>query len=282
MLGPTQTRILHAAVRERDLERHLTWIERNCLPCICLGLGSRWRARKPAPVSRVGGVPDLPPGVRWPRAGDADYNFIAQLDLGLLPRRSPLPQRGMLYFFLGEDEPRTRVDGKVLYAPDVEAAARPAPRGAEALINEHYVEIVPHVLAAAEMGLSLPGPRSPEVGELDLDEDSEVALEELGWSLRPSGMVVQALGHLDDVDDDPRTIAAIDELGGELYDYTWRRANADRIRSAAEQWRVLFSLRSSQRLDLCFWDAYTLAYLVRAADLERCAFDAVHALLVRG
>jgi uncharacterized protein YwqG len=55
--------------------------------------------------SHIGGLPDLPDGMEWPRMNDPDYgndplHFMAQVDLAELPWRHPvLPATGTLLFF---------------------------------------------------------------------------------------------------------------------------------------------------------------------------------------
>jgi len=60
-------------------------------------------------LSRLGGLPTLPPGIDWPRQRQTDtpLHFLAQVDLSHLPptplektRRGPaLPKSGLLFFF---------------------------------------------------------------------------------------------------------------------------------------------------------------------------------------
>lgn len=58
-------------------------------------------ARLPLGHSRIGGLPDLPPGVAWPTHRDKKIPFVAQLDLAEFPKaaRPLLPERGYLYAF---------------------------------------------------------------------------------------------------------------------------------------------------------------------------------------
>ena len=65
--------------------------------------------------SRVGGGPDLPEGIEWPRCDGAfHWNFLAQVNLGELPAfHEDMPKNGLLSFFTGEDYTRW----KVLYFP---------------------------------------------------------------------------------------------------------------------------------------------------------------------
>src|SRR3989442_689067 len=58
-------------------------------------------------VSRVGGLPDLPPTLAWPCWRGSPLSFIAQINLDELPNvaeRSLLPAEGHLYFFYYEEE----------------------------------------------------------------------------------------------------------------------------------------------------------------------------------
>lgn len=82
-------------------------------------------------ASRIGGIPDLPVDVEWPRDREGPLPFIAQLDLAALAPLDLdhlLPPRGSLAFFggWGQDAPRCAVlhlDGAL--------APRTAPEGIE-------------------------------------------------------------------------------------------------------------------------------------------------------
>lgn len=60
--------------------------------------------------SHIGGLPELPDGMEWPRMNDPNYgndplHFMAQIDLAELPWRNPLlPVTGTLLFFAVFDE----------------------------------------------------------------------------------------------------------------------------------------------------------------------------------
>lgn len=66
-------------------------------------------------LSRIGGGPDLPIGVEWPRdCLGFNLHFIAQIDLFSLPVSCPyLPSTGLLSFFLGLNQK----ESLVLYTP---------------------------------------------------------------------------------------------------------------------------------------------------------------------
>ncbi|MEO1286646.1 MAG: DUF1963 domain-containing protein, partial [Chloroflexota bacterium] len=53
--------------------------------------------------TRIGGVPDLPPTMEWAKTDNGYMSFLTQINLTELPQLpdSPLPEHGMLYFWLG-------------------------------------------------------------------------------------------------------------------------------------------------------------------------------------
>ena len=80
----------------------------------------------PPGVSRLGGAPDLPPGLAWPAWKDAPMSFIAQVDLADLASFAPaqdLPKSGLLSFFYDSAQetygadPADRGGWQVLYFP---------------------------------------------------------------------------------------------------------------------------------------------------------------------
>jgi hypothetical protein len=86
------------------------------------------------PVSRLGGRPNLPARLEWPRDEDGPLRFLAQLDLDTLSGHSVfggLRASGMLFFFFNELPFNAAQPGRVLHARREEAAAAP-PRDAPA------------------------------------------------------------------------------------------------------------------------------------------------------
>jgi uncharacterized protein YwqG len=86
------------------MEMHDLELKKQRAPAIWF----RRRIRKGS-LSKLGGLPALPPGVEWPRQGQTrtPLHFLAQIDLSHLPptplertRRAPsLPKSGLLFFF---------------------------------------------------------------------------------------------------------------------------------------------------------------------------------------
>ena len=59
-----------------------------------------------APVTRLGGRPNLAPGMEWPVWEERPLSFVAQLELAGFPEVAgfELPRSGALYFFASSGE----------------------------------------------------------------------------------------------------------------------------------------------------------------------------------
>jgi len=86
--------------------------------------------------SRIGGVPDLPAGYRWPEYKGKHLAFIAEVNLGEVARvmpGGPLPKQGHLWFFYAWDQEHWGFDPKdagsavVHYEADAQLARRALP-----------------------------------------------------------------------------------------------------------------------------------------------------------
>ncbi|PYE48420.1 uncharacterized protein DUF1963 [Paenibacillus barcinonensis] len=87
------------------------------------------------PATRIGGGPDLPEGVDWPRNHSGlHYNFLAQISLSDLPESIDyLPANGCLTFMSDTD----LQEGKVFYWPDgYKWVHHPLPAYAEDIANK--------------------------------------------------------------------------------------------------------------------------------------------------
>jgi uncharacterized protein DUF1963 len=88
----------------------------------------------PVGTSRFGGLPDLSPGLAWPRVADRyPMTFVAQFrldELGAYDVDRRLPERGLLAFFVHVDGPLPYSQHRVLYIPDAAKLARAAPERA--------------------------------------------------------------------------------------------------------------------------------------------------------
>ncbi|PTX62576.1 uncharacterized protein YwqG [Melghirimyces profundicolus] len=124
-------------VREVLAEQGLSEMEEEVIgtlvPCVMIRL--REEETVPRGSSKFGGVPDLPSDLSYPFSEGKPLPFIAQYNLAQLREvdpMSPLPDRGMLYFFATVDDllwgaPSDRMSGKVIYADAEREELVPAP-----------------------------------------------------------------------------------------------------------------------------------------------------------
>lgn len=232
--------------------------------------------------SRVGGPPDLPRALEWPLTVDGEaLAFLLQLNLAGVPAlpESPLPARGMLFVFVGLDEPATDVEHRiVLYTGDELLEPRTPPNGPPA--SETFAGLRPRRLRLASFA-DIPRWATSDYEALteDLDDEDRDAYDDLEKSLsRPGGRsaVGQLLGHAAGIGHDPREDAYVvrDVNAAWLYDYG-KRAGLDM--GLARRWRNLLRLNSSRELNLTIWDAGYLNFLVREDDLAALDFGRVYA-----
>lgn len=106
--------------------------------------------------SRVGGHPDLPEDLDWPLTEDGvPMTFLAQLNMVDLSPYTPndgrgtLPERGMLYFFIGRVNAAYPIEHRVIYEPSTHNLVKREPDGVTALGGEptvaHAVTILPNL-----------------------------------------------------------------------------------------------------------------------------------------
>lgn len=251
--------------------------------------------------SRIAGCPDLPPSLDWPLDPDGEYwTFIAQINLAELPV-SPyagLPKRGMLYVFLGLDEPAYDIDHKVLfYDGDMGVLKKTEPPEGLAEIGEEHRGFISHKIAF-EPVWTLP----QQAKDILMDEYPEAYDELDGYSDTLWGQHHDWAGDtpldaylcrngLNDLlfnchktEDRIRQEAREAEERGSR-DYAQRLVtqvlpqlneyieNKEKHQAGAANWHVLLTISSIDEAGMCWWDAGYLEFLIDKSDLERRDFS---------
>ncbi|MEC1180141.1 DUF1963 domain-containing protein [Metasolibacillus meyeri] len=253
--------------------------------------------------SRIAGRPDLPSSIKWPCTADGEaYTFLAQINLSELPflPSKHWPATGILYFFLGLDEPAYNIDHQVIYYNGdlTSLALAKLPEGIEE-VNADEREFVSHKITW-HPHLSLP----------DLGEDSDVLLEEHEDIYTEVCDVSDALaGELQTWAGETQLDAYLCRNGmGELLFNTYKtperveqeaaealrdgrnqyaehlakevlpllqqyKEHEEQHQQAAKNWQVLFSLSSLNEVNMCWWDAGYLEFLIDVEDLKEGRFN---------
>jgi uncharacterized protein YwqG len=223
----------------------------------------------------LGGAPDLPPGVVWPRRGDAPLSFIAQVDLSEVSRvwpSSPLPSSGLLSFFYDRIhrpwgyDPADR-GGWAVYHFD-QPSARPS-QPPDDLPEEARFRPLP-VRPVGE--LKLPAADSQAVEGLDLRLKEQTAywalLGDIEAAQKDDGQPVhRLLGHPDPIQGDMEAQSQLvtNGIGAESDGYD--RELERRLVKDRGVWKMLLQVDSDERTDMQWGDAGRIYYWMRRADL---------------
>lgn len=253
--------------------------------------------------SRVAGRPNLPPSIAWPCTEDGEwYTFLAQINLGELPfsPSDDLPITGMLYFFLGADEPAYNVDHRVIYYDgDLQRLALAEPPSDKEEVFGDQREFVAHRMTFA-----------PHLSLADLGEDTEVLMDRYeqlyveicdqsdalcgglqSWAgdthldayLCKNGMEAALFStHRTEEGLREQVREAVASGQNQYAEYiknellpsfqTFKFRESEH-REAAGNWKLLFSLSSLNAVDMCWWDAGYLEFLIDCNDLRQGRFD---------
>lgn len=218
--------------------------------------------------SRIGGDPDLPDDITWPVKKHKQLSFLAQINLGGMPRAlgGALPEKGMLWFFydVGSEafgmEPSDRGSWAVLYREDAQnLQRRDPPKGAERFsecsLGFRY-ELTPlDPEAIPRYPLQLTKSESESYSDL-IQQYAET--HDLGGS--------QLLGNPFPIQNDVRVEAAA-AIAGVAAKPT------ESVNALAREWRLLFQLDSESCAKMMWGDSGMLYFMIKDDDLKNRRFD---------
>lgn len=225
---------------------------------------------------RLGGMPDLPLDLEWPTSevvAGAPLVFLLQLNLDDLDLGGlGLPTRGMLWLFIGQDEPATNVEVRVIHREE----PGPLLPCAEEAGFPSYATLRPCTLFAARQqalpGLGHADERLADLAQSLLGEGKLAHATRLGGPLlwhahdpRLSPWVTHDLGRPDLIWHSKRQ-----------RDKQWLALSQRERREGTERWRPLLQVRSHGEAGLTFWGGGLLTVLVRADAARRGDFDVVY------
>lgn len=238
----------------------------------------------PVGASKMGGLPDLPPGVDWPLYKGQPLALLAQFsmsEVSVNDAEGALPQTGMLYFFYdmleqpwGYDQAHGK-GWKVIYC-NVE------PR---TLVRATLPLLAPdeYPLHVCELHfhpeLTLPPTGSDEIEALGFNDESEqgAADSDNYWDLVNSGVIHRLLGYPAEEQGDIRWNAQLESNGvyarGPLDE---NDTQASALLSGISDWRLLFQMDDDTDGVQWFGGAGgRLFYSIRYQDLAERNFDNV-------
>lgn len=262
-------------------------------------------------TSRLGGLPDLPAGLSWPESEGQLLTFVGQVNLAEVPRLPvPLPEKGLLSFFLGIDEPASNIEHRVLFCddPDDRLVCQEEP-DEDAFLNEDCTGFKPAGVRFVPT-VSLPFRfRDPRLD--DLGDELEELRGKLGHVPSPRGRS-QLLGHPLVVSGDPlaeayvtvhghpnliyalhKTVAnaerdlaeaevegdeeRVETLRRQKDSLTWFQGARDHHRREIGHWQLLLEVNSHRTCGMSWWDAGRLQFHIDTRDLASRHFGRTYA-----
>lgn len=235
----------------------------------------------PRGASRVGGLPDLPPGIAWPRCSDEPMAFLAQFNLEevarALPARSPLPAKGHLWFFFdlkgwpSGDRPSDAKGSVVLYDSD-EASVEPAAAPADLSKRSRF----PLCETSFEWFEDIPDlTNEREIDKLLEENYRSESYDEISAHLAAGAQrdSHKLLGFANPVQD----VMELDcQLVTNGITFGQRRKEAARVQDlapGAREWRLLLQVESDGNAGMMWGDAGCLYFWIRDEDLRAAKFD---------
>ena len=251
--------------------------------------------------SRMCGLPDLPKGMEWPQGPRGPLSFVMQVRLdeaaGTLP--FGMPDHGMLYFFVEDDELAKNVKHQLIWVEDIstlqtiEQPPGPDTKGS----SIHQDKLVPHAIKIVH-GVDVP---IWELLPLDCNEREDSAdlksrFESLlkgnsdqegtagklfGHQLLHKHGPLESIALLSLSSSESRPLSAVGHDAWEHLKAT-REAysdSPDQIEKEMNKWCQLLQIDSNFEVGFNIWDAGSYHVMVRRSDIVARDFSMSHAML---
>ncbi|MFC3747703.1 DUF1963 domain-containing protein [Paenibacillus sp. GCM10012306] len=290
-LNEANTKRLESLMLEHHLTHAASYLLQNTRQTISCTKGVVEDYNTPC-VSRIGGDPDLPHQIEWPLTADGvPMTFVTQLNLKECSRHEEsalLPAEGMLYFFVGLDEPAYNIEHRVLFVREDQLAGverRVSPE--TTVLEEEFKGYQLEIKASLE---------APNYAYVDSDKIENEAVgyeeyEEFSYELsdRQSSEVARMFGYPIGQHDDAEYEAALMLLTNKNYNYSKEKALAqitkhlggDEVAAIQEieDTLMLLEIESDNDVGFCWWDAGLLHFFIRKEDLLAGNFNRTYCSL---
>jgi uncharacterized protein YwqG len=229
-------------------------------------------------ASKLGGVPDLPPGTSWPQWKGLLQSFIAQIrmdDVRPYDTNGLLPHSGMLWFFYDAQQQTFGADPadlggwRVIFMDGDPRGLQRTPSPAQLPASSQFKACA--ITFASEMTLS----QQPKLEIPNLDwTDAEQKQYETLLSTFPNAadraMVHhRLLGHPDTIQDDMRLECQLASHG--VTDVSDPRASE--LSKRAMDWQLLLQIDSDEQAGMEWGNTGMLYYWIKKGDLQAHHFD---------
>lgn len=221
-------------------------------------------------ASRYGGRPDLPVNNEWPRTLKGELlGFFMQLNLEDVPRfpDNTLPESGVLYFFLEEDDCGP-VKHRIVYAAPGAMLQKTIPPEGKFTIDfaENYSALKPHAIDC-RLAFDVPGYGSPLFDAIDRVSDSAARNYFAFMESANLGSCEQS-------------------LNGQLFGYSSFDGGSqfqlveDLTHVSALEWTAFWRIDSDMVVGACIMDAGAYQAYIPTSDLQSLDFSSTFAVVV--
>ena len=244
-------------------------------------------------VSRIGGYPDLPAHIQWPCTKGGQYmTSLAQLNLSQIATevgedRLPdyFPRQGLLYFFVGLDEPSYQIEHQILYIaePDMGSLQYREPEAMTILEEDDeqpFQAYEVHAQGTIEF---------PNYAYLDYDQLTDHGVSDdqyLEWNEAMNNEPDDTIGKMfgyplsQHADDEIEAITSI-LTGKHTYEvekrHTWLvnvlDGDEQKVEQEIEEMLMLLEIDSDDDIGYMWWDAGVIHFFIRKEDLIQLNFD---------
>ena len=237
--------------------------------------------------SRIGGVPDLPAGFRWPTYHGKHLAFVAQIDLGEVARvmpDGPLPKRGQLWFFYTWDQQHWGFDPKDAGSSVVhyEAGAQLARRALPGDIPDEG-RFAPCAVTFSAYA-DIPDGSDARNPTAKSDEATQDRYGDVRTRVATAGTTShKLLGYPEPIQDEMEIECASVTRGIYMGDADGNEHPRFKEADAAKyDWRLLMQVDSDDAADMMWGDAGRLYFWIRDQDLRERRFDKAWMILQCG
>lgn len=270
---------LRRVLKEMNLSHRVREIEPLARPTVTVRRTKAGPGELSPGGSRIGGLPDLPPGVAWPSWRDQPLAFLAQIDLSELselPVARVLPDSGLLSFFYHADQetwgfdPEDLGSWRVLWHDGPRSDLEPAPVPEDLPRNGRFSSCPVEFCS----GTSAPPVDAIPVVEMGLDEWEWDAYADFLEALQGEDPCHRLLGHPAAIQGDMQVECQLVSHGIGTGDPTaYDDPRAETLVDEADEWRLLFQLDSDDDAGMMWGDCGRLYFWMRGGDLEARRFE---------
>lgn len=272
---------IDSLIEKHDLEDIRDYIYENLKKSIRLSIGEK-EDYKVVGSSRVGGFPDVPEDFKWPCTEDNELmTFIAQLNLeeiSLFDEEQLLPKGGMLYFFMGLDEPAYDIEHKVIFIEDVQNLKLMEIQESTVL-DETYDRFTAYKLIGNSC-LEVPNYAYVDYDVIEDDESYFSLVEEIKDKFE--NYIGCMFGYPEGQHDDSELEAALKLIVDEKYNYSnededkltaFFKGDTAKVKEEIKDIKMLLEITSDSKVGFQWWDCGDIHFFIRKEDLLNKRFD---------